>query len=439
MPLTLRSRSSGRGEEAAAVRAWALYDWGNSAFATAVVAGLYPVMLKGWWGAELESTRTTFLLGLVSAAVALGVAVLAPLLGAVADGLGRRRAFLGAFAFLGAAATAGLALAGEGAWRTALALYGIAALGFGAANAFYDALLTQVASPRDYDRVSAYGYALGYLGGGLFFAAAMGVVLGHESLGLDSRAQAVQGVLVATALWWAAFTVPVLRRVRESQAAEPGLHGVRAALGAGWRRLRETFHHVRRLKPVAWFLAAYWLYIDGVNTVFRMAVDYGAALGLGTGHLLGALLLTQFVSFPAALAFGRIGERWGSRAGIWLGLAVYGAVTAWGYFLVAAWQFYVLALAVGLVQGGVQSLSRAWYARLVPPEAAAEFFGFYNVVGRFAAVLGPLAVGLTAELAGSHRLALLALLAFFGLGGLLLARVPDPARPGLRRSPAPPP
>ncbi len=423
-------RAAAEAQTRRSVWAWALYDWGNSAFATAVAASLFPVLLKGWWGGGLPATRTTFLLGLVSAAVALAVAVLAPLLGAVADGLGLRRAFLGAFAALGAAATAALALPGAGEWQPALALYGLAALGFGAANVFYDALLTSVARPGDYERVSAFGYALGYLGGGLFFALVTGAVLAHGPLGLGSAEAAARWALVATGLWWAAFTVPVLRRVREG--CPHGRPGAARALAEGWARLRGTFREVRRLRPVAWFLLAYWLYIDGVNTVFRMAADYGAALGLAPRHLLLALLLTQLVSFPAALAFGRIGARWGPRAGIRLGLGVYALATVGAFFITSAWHFYALAATVGLVQGGVQALSRAWYARLVPAGCAAEFFGFYNVVGRFAAILGPLAVGLTAELTGSHRLALLVLLAFFAGGALLLGRVP-PAAGALRR------
>jgi UMF1 family MFS transporter len=322
---------------------------------------------------------------------------------------------------LGIATTLALYFVGQGQWLLAASLFALGTLGFNGGIVFYDALLLDVASARELDRVSALGYSLGYLGGGLLFALNVLMVVKPGLFGLSSPAEAVRWSFVTVAVWWLVFLLPLMLYVRESRPAGSG-SGV-SAWTAGWRELAATVRQLRAHRVLLQFLIAYWLYIDGVNTIIKMAVDYGLALGLASSDLLGALLLTQFVAFPAALVFGRLGERWGTQRSLLLGIAVYAAVTVWAYSLSSAAEFYAMAVVVGLVQGGVQSLSRSLFGRLVPPGKSAEFFGFYNMVGKFGTVLGPALMGLMALLTGSTRASILSLLLLFVVGAVLLYRV----------------
>ena len=400
------------------VVAWALYDWANSAFATTVMAGFFPVFFKQYWNAGVAATESTFRLGMTNGLGSLLVALMAPVLGAIADRSSARVRMLMGFTLLGAASTAGLALAGEGQWLLAAVLYLAASLGFWGGIVFNDSLLLHVAEPDEYDLVSGYGYALGYLGGGLLFAVNVAMTIKPELFGLADASAAVRASFVMVGIWWLVFSLPLALYVREKrsvQAVAPG-----RAIRRGFDELRGTLHEIRRYRPVLWFLAAYWLYIDGVNTVMKMAVDYGLALGFEAKDLVAALLLTQFVAFPAALAFGWLGRKIGARRGIFLALTVYAAVTCYAYFIHDARDFYLMAVAVGLVQGGVQSLSRSYYGRLVPAGKSSEFFGFYNMMGKFAAVLGPLLTGIVARLTGDSRLGILSILLLFVGGASLL-------------------
>jgi UMF1 family MFS transporter len=408
-----------------AVYAWAFYDWANSAFATTVMAGFFPLFFKEYWNSGVADTVSTFRLGMANSAASLVVVLCAPLLGAIADHLDRRKGFLLLFAALGVVMTGALHFVAAGDWQLAALCYGLAILGFSGGNLFYDALLLGVARPAQLDRVSALGFALGYLGGGLLFAFNVLMVLHPDWFGLPDKATAVRVSFLSVALWWAVFSVPLFLRVREARAAER----VRArdAVARGFGQLRRTLREIGRLPHTFLFLVAYWLYIDGVDTIVRMAVDYGMSLGFPSNSLIVALLITQFVGFPAAIAFGRLGDRIGARAGILVALAVYMAVTTWGAFMTAVWEFYLLAAVIGLVQGGVQSLSRSLYARLIPPGRSAEFFGFYNMLGKFAAVLGPALMGWVGVLSGSPRIGILSVLALFVVGAALLLRV-DVAR-----------
>jgi UMF1 family MFS transporter len=288
-----------------------------------------------------------------------------------------------------------------------------------------------VAKPAEYDRVSSYGYALGYLGGGLLFAVNVLMVAKPAWFGLANAAAAVRWSFISVAVWWLVFLLPLAFYVTE----QPGLPGAggKGSLRASLAELRQTLRHVLGYRNMLIFLVAYWLYIDGVNTIVKMAVDYGMALGFDTQLLLTALLLTQFVAFPAALLFGRIGERLGARTGVLIGIAVYAGVTAWAYYLHTVVQFFAMAVVIGLVQGGVQSLSRSFFGRLVPEGKSAEFFGFFNMVGKFGTVLGPLLVGFVAYLTGSSRVSILSLVLLFVAGGLLLLWVKDPAGEAGRR------
>ena len=411
--------------------AWALYDWANSAFSTTVLAGFFPAFFRQFWSLGADPTEATLRLGLANGAAGFVMAVLAPLLGAIADRGGYRKRFLLAWSLLGIGATFALYFVAQGQWALAVVLFTLATLGFNGGIVFYDALLVDVAKPAEYDRVSSYGYALGYLGGGLLFAVNVLMVAKPAWFGLANAAAAVRWSFISVAVWWLVFLLPLAFYVTE----QPGLPGAggKGSLRASLAELRQTLRHVLGYRNMLIFLVAYWLYIDGVNTIVKMAVDYGMALGFDTQLLLTALLLTQFVAFPAALLFGRIGERLGARTGVLIGIAVYAGVTAWAYYLHTVVQFFAMAVVIGLVQGGVQSLSRSFFGRLVPEGKSAEFFGFFNMVGKFGTVLGPLLVGFVAYLTGSSRVSILSLVLLFVAGGLLLLWVKDPAGEAGRR------
>lgn len=407
-----------------AVYAWAFYDWANSAFATTVMAGFFPLFFKQYWNSGVADTVSTFRLGMANSLASLIVVLMAPLLGAIADHMDRRKGFLLLFSALGIVTTGALHFVAAGDWQLAAFLYVVAVLGFSGGNLFYDALLVFVARPTQFDRVSALGFALGYLGGGLLFAVNVLMVLHPDWFGLPDKSAAVKASFLTVAVWWSLFAIPLLVTVQEPRTPQRTHFG--SAVRSGFGQLRHTLRDIGRLPQTFLFLLAYWLYIDGVDTIIRMAVDYGLSLGFPSNSLITALLITQFVGFPAAIAFGRIGDRIGARNGILIALAVYIGVTTWGAFMTRVWEFYVLAASIGLVQGGVQSLSRSLYARLIPAGRSAEFFGFYNMLGKFAAILGPVLMGWVGILTGSPRLSILSVLVLFVLGAILLLRVDLP-------------
>ena len=403
------------------VIAWALCDWANSAFATTVMAGFFPVFFKQYWSVGTEAAVSTFRLGILSSAGSFVIALAAPLLGAMADRGGARVRLLAFFTLLGAVMTAALYTVAEGEWVAAAVVYSLAGVGFWGGVIFNDALLVDVAEPSEFDVVSAWGYSLGYAGGGLLLLLNASMVMNPEAFGLAGAADAVRISFPMVAAWWILFTVPCLVWVRERKPARP--LPLPQAARAGWKEFRTTLREVRRYRALVWFLLAYWLYIDGVNTIIKMAVDYGLSLGFPQQSLIAALLIVQFVGFPAALAFGWIGQRIGARAGIFIAIGIYAAATVAAYRMREITHFYLLAGTIGLVQGGIQSLSRSYYASLVPEGKQGEFFGFYNMMGKFAAVLGPTIVGITALLTGDTRVGMLSILVLFVGGAALLTRV----------------
>jgi len=402
---------------------WAMYDWANSAFATTVMAGFFPLFFKQYWAGELEVGESTFLLGNANALASVLVVILAPILGAIADRGGAKKRFLMFFAMMGVVMTGALYMVAQGEWGLALVVYILAVLGFSGSVVFYDSLLVDVANGTELDMVSAIGFSFGYLGGGLLFAFDVVMTLYPHTFGLDDAAQAVRVSFLSVAVWWGLFSIPVILFVKESKSHAPvGLVG---AVRGGFVQLWETFRQIRKLRVTFLFLIAYWLYIDGVDTVIRMAVDYGLSLGFDSNHLMVALLVTQFVGFPAALVFGRLGERRGARQGIMIAIFVYLLVIIWAYQMQQVWEFYALAVTIGLVQGGIQALSRSFYARMIPRTKSGEFFGFYNMMGKFAAVLGPLMMGWVAIITQSPRLSILSVLLLFIAGAVLLALVDE--------------
>ncbi|MGR3983702.1 MAG: MFS transporter [Gammaproteobacteria bacterium] len=408
-----------------AVLSWALYDWANSAFATTVMAGFFPVFYSAL-SADLTARDSQFWFNITLAASSMLVAVAAPLLGAIADRGGRRRAFLAAFAMTGILMSAALAWVHAGMWQAGLLLYALGSIGFSGANIFYDAMLVEVAEPHEFDWVSSYGFALGYIGGGLLFALNVLMVTQPAWFGFADAGGALSASFISVALWWGAFSIPLLIAPPGATSAPDALPA-RAAVRAGLAELLATFRQLRRMKTLFLFLVAYWFYIDGVGTIIKMAVFFGdRILSLPPASLITALLLTQFIAFPAALFFGWFGGRIGARRAILAGLAVYLAVVVYAWrWLNTAGDFYLLAAAIGLVQGGVQSLSRSLYARFVPKAKSAEFFGFFNMIGKFAAILGPLLMAAVPLLIhrADERDSILALALLFIIGGALLWKV----------------
>lgn len=566
-----------------AVFGWTMYDWANSAFATTVMAGFFPVFFKSYWSAGADVNQSTALLGLANSVASLVVALLAPILGAIADQSTGKKRFLIFFAYLGALMTGCLFMVKFGQWLLALILYVLGTVGFSGANIFYDSLLPDVANEKKIDYVSAKGFAFGYLGGGLLFLlnvlwvlqpglfgfpeettvdvaerlqkdaqvirladaietpqpdpqkpfkavvisnfsvpvisltpiegsmsndvwieiqlpAGLNTKLLDETVSfgeykkgeiaqfssdrrqvkivnltrkipeaaevefsltnpitfrahVDGMLTVVEGLenhfgqtriktdflppaleflairvsFLSVALWWAIFTIPLMMYVRERKRHESQPQPVNY-IRSGFSQLYHTFKKIRHLKVIFLFLAAYWLYIDGVDTIIRMAVDYGMSIGFPSDALIVALLITQFVGFPCALLFGKLGEKWNVKKSIYIAIIVYLFVTAWGVMMTKVVEFYVLAIIIGFVQGGIQALSRSYYSRLIPKDQAAEFYGFYNMLGKFAAIFGPVligtvglivrGIGYSANFASRMGIASVAIL--FIVGGILL-------------------
>ncbi len=379
-------------KEKKAILGWALYDWGNSAFATTVMAGFFPVFFKQYWSHGADVNVSTAQLGLGNSLASLLVALIAPVLGAIADKGSAKKKFLIFFAYLGVLMTASLFIVHKGAWAWAIFIYIMGLIGFSGANIFYDSLLPGITNEKNIDYVSGFGFAMGYLGGGLLFLLNVLMTLMPEKFGLPNAAMAVRISFLSVAVWWGFFTIFTILWVPEgSRLGNEKSAG--SVVTDGFRQLFSTLKKIRHLKTILTFLLAYWFYIDGVDTIIRMAVDYGMSIGFQPNDLIKALLITQFVGFPSALVFGRLGQKWSVRKSIYLAIAIYICVTIWGTMMTQKHEFYVLAIVIGLVQGGIQALSRSYYSRLIPKNMAAEFYGFYNMLGKFAAILGPILIG----------------------------------------------
>ncbi|MCP3140038.1 MFS transporter [Pyxidicoccus xibeiensis] len=404
------------------LRAWAMYDWANSAYVTTIIAVVFPLyyasVVSDGLPREVATSRYA-----TATAVALGsVAVLSPVLGALSDRAGRIKQMLGLFLGLGVLTTVGLATVGRGDWAWGLVLFGLGNVGVAGSIVFADALLRHIARDEELDRVSTAGYALGYLGGGLLLAAQLVLLLQPRWFGLPDAAAASRVAFLSVAVWWAAFSVPLFRRIPEPKPLVNG-RDHRLSLRGTFQQLMETAKGLRQHRQAMLLLVAYLLYSDGIGTIIRLSTLYGTELGISRGALIGALLLTQTVGVPCAVLFGKGAARVGAKRALMLALAVYVGVTFLGYFMHTAAHFFALALLVGMVQGGSQALSRSLYAQMVPRDRAAEFFGIFSVFEKVTAVAGPLVFAAAVELTGSSRQGVLSLLFFFGAGAAVLWRV----------------
>jgi UMF1 family MFS transporter len=417
-------------EDRKALFGWVLYDWANSAFATTVMASFFPIFFKEYWTVGTDPVVSTAKLGFANAAAGILVALMAPVLGAIADRGEAKKTFLLFFAAIGILATSALYLVPRGGWQVAAACYIFAMMGFAGSIIFYDSLLTTVATEARRDFVSSLGFSMGYLGGGVLFALNVWMTLSPATFGLPDGGEGVKLSFLSVGLWWAAFSLPLIFLVRER--AGTGKKARREVIREGLGQLRDTVREIRHMKTIFLFLAAYWLYIDGVDTIIVMALDYGLSIGFRAEDLIVALLITQFIGFPSALFFGYLGERIGAKRAILIGIGVYLFITIYGAFIDDKREFFILACVIGLVQGGVQALSRSLYSRIIPADKSAEFFGFYNMLSRFATVAGPILIGTTGIAARSmgyegstaSRIGIVSVAILFLAGGFIL-RVVD--------------
>jgi MFS transporter, UMF1 family len=406
------------------LRAWAMYDWANSAVQTTIIAAIFPIYYRRVAAAGQSEALAMSRFAWATTLAIFIVAVAAPLLGAIADYSAMKKKLLAVFLAIGATAAAAMFWITTGDWQLALTLFVIVNVGVAGSIVFYESLLPHLVPHEALDRVSSAGYAVGYLGGGLLLAINLLMIQRPALFGIPDAGTATRLALASVAVWWVLFSIPLFRRVpeprvRRERDERPGAN----AFLTGARRLLETLRALRRYRHAFVMLLAFLLYNDGIQTVIRMATIYGAGIGLPESAMIGALLMTQFIGVPCAFAFGAIAGRVGAKAAIMGGLAVYLVITVLGYFMTAAWQFFVLAGLVGMVQGGTQALSRSLFASMIPRHRSSEFFAFFSVFERYAGVLGPAIFAVVVESTGSGRSAILAIAAFFVSGGAVLTMV----------------
>jgi UMF1 family MFS transporter len=402
-----------------------MYDWANSAFATTIMAAMFPPFYRSMAkAAGLSEANATASWAYTTSIALLLVAILAPILGAISDHTGNKKRFVAFFALLGVIATALFVLLGDDTYILGSILFILGNVGFAGANVFYESLLPHIAQKDDIDQVSTRGYALGYLGGGILLIINVLWYMKPDWFFMPSVGLALRASFLSVAVWWAVFSIPLFRQVPEPLAVHIGPEGV-SAVRAGFQRLTRTFRQITHYKQLLLFLVAFWIYNDGIGTIIKMATAYGDEIGIGITDMTIALIITQFVGIPFSFGFGWLARRLGTKRSILLSLGVYTLISIAGFFMQTALHFYVLAFAVGMVQGGSQALSRSLYGAMVPKSQCAEFFGFFSTSSKFAGIFGPLLFGLVSQLAGGSRLSIISLIIFFIVGGLLLTRVDE--------------
>lgn len=405
------------------LRAWAMYDWANSAFQTTIIAGVFPIYFKRVAAAGLpENVQDSRYLWTTTAAIVI-MALMAPIFGAMADAKPIKKQLLTAFMLVGSACCLGMWFIQDGDWVLALMLFGLGNIAVAGSIVFYESLLPHIAKPHELDKVSTAGYAMGYIGGGLLLAVNLLMIQQPAWFGLPDAGIATRLSFVTVGVWWIIFTIPVLRRVAEPVIIRPsGATTVVGEVRAAFTQLRSTFHELKHYKHAVLMLVAFFLYNDGIQTIIRVATLYGEGIGIDTGSMIAALLLVQFVGVPCSFLFGALAGRIGAKRGIFLGLSVYLVITVLAYFMTNATHFYALAIMVGLVQGGTQALSRSLFASMIPKAKSSEFFAFFGVFERYAGILGPAMFAIVAG-EGSSRNAILSLVVFFIAGMFVLSRV----------------
>jgi len=421
---TIRSSVSEMKLHQKAIRAWTMYDWGNSAFATTIMAAVLPVYYTSVAASGLAPNIATAYWGFTSSISALLAAIISPILGAVADIRGSKKSFLTIFMLLGVTATALLYFIQSGDWLLASIFFIFGNIGFAGSLVYYDALLPHVARPEEMDQVSSRGYAMGYIGGGILLAVNLVMIMVLPELvpGLDAGLM-TRLSFVTVSIWWLVFTLPLLLNVKEPPRRFEEGEDISKPVAASFRRLGKTFREIRRYRDLSMGLLAFWVYANGIGTIIVMATAYGTELGFGQTTLIGTLLMVQFLAAPFAILFGRLAKKIGTKKAIYISLIIYSLIAISAYFLYQEWQFWVLGVAVASVQGGSQALSRSLIGKMMPRSKSAEFYGFFSVFEKFASILGPFLFGVVSTIMGHSRLSIVSLIIFFGLGIYLLTRV----------------
>jgi UMF1 family MFS transporter len=401
-----------------------MYDWANSAMVTTIVTAVFPIYFSTVAGANLGTAQATYRLAIATTIALVIIAVLSPILGTLADQAGIKKRLLGGFLFIGVIAVSLMFFIERGEWLYAAVLFVVANIAVNGSFVFYDSFLPHVASREEMDRVSTAGYALGYVGGGILLALNLAWIQKPEWFGLPhgpdltpaQQTLPTRLAFLSVAVWWLLFSIPLFRDVPEPK----GSRGGRISVMDAFRTLRETFRHLGRYRQAVIMLVAFLIYNDGIGTIIRMATIYGTELGIGRGALIASIMIVQFVGIPFAFLFGAFARRIGTKRAVMVGLVVYGIISIFGYFMRTGTHFLILALMVGMVQGGTQALSRSLFASLIPRQQSAEFFGFFAVVEKFAGIFGPALFAQVIALTGSSRGAILSVIAFFVVGGVLL-------------------
>ncbi|WP_153462350.1 MULTISPECIES: MFS transporter [Sediminibacillus] len=403
------------------VRSWLLYDWGNSAFATTIMAAILPVFYYDVAAQGLPENMAASYWGYSQSLAVLLVAVMSPILGAISDYSAAKKQFLRFFAFMGMIASVLLAFVGEGDYLFASILLIVGTIGFSGGNVFYDAFLPEIAGEDNIDSISTRGFAFGYIGGGLLLAVNVLMLLKHDWFGMPDQAVASRVSFATVGLWWFVFSIPLFRNIREEKKHQQQRSQSYAAIG--FKRVAGTLKDLKQYRQLLIFLLAFWLYNDGISTIIKMATIYGKDIGIDTNSLITALLITQFIGIPSTFFFGWLAGKISAKKALLISLYAYVAIVILGFFMVSAFHFYLLAVSVGLVQGGAQALSRSIYGRMIPADRHAEFYGFYGISSKFAAVFGPFLFGFVGQLTGSSRFGIISLLLFFIAGIVLLQLV----------------
>ncbi|MBO1004845.1 MFS transporter [Pseudogracilibacillus auburnensis] len=405
-------------------KSWMLYDWANSAFAIIVMTAVFPLFYKAAASnAGISDANSTAYLGYTIAIATFILAMLGPVLGTIADYKGFKKKFFLFFFIMGILSTGLLAFVPSDQWLLLLACYTLTAIGFHGANVFYDAFLVDVTTEERMNRISARGFGLGYIGSTIPFIISIAIIVTSQmELIPVSTPMASRLAFVITAIWWAIFTIPMIKDVQQRYYIEREPKPIISS----FKRLGQTFKDIKQYRALFLFLLAYFFYIDGVGTIISMSTAYGTDLGISSQSLLIILFVTQVVAAPFAIIYGRLSDKYTGKKMLYVGITIYIFVCIYAFFLKTTFDFWILAMLVATSQGGIQALSRSYYAKLIPKEKANEFFGFYNIFGRFAAITGPVLLGLTAQITGHSKYGVFSLIILFIVGIIVLSRVPEP-------------